>query len=111
MTPAPLRRLLGVLALALAGCGTLADGATCPCNDEIVPVCGENGHTYRNVCLLDCDGVTKGYDGRCRGDPYYWQSCGCNDKYVPVCGTDGATFTNDCQRRCTGTGFAYSGPC
>ena len=37
----------------------------CLCPSLWAPVCGENGVTYANECVADCEGVRVAYDGEC----------------------------------------------
>ncbi|GAB4298349.1 MAG: hypothetical protein Kow0090_13780 [Myxococcota bacterium] len=38
-------------------------------------VCGENGKTYANECLMECDGVEKAHDGECEDSGGLPDSC------------------------------------
>ena len=46
--------------LILYGC----PNQNCVCPDLYAPVCGDNGKTYSNPCLAECDGVSY-VDGEC----------------------------------------------
>ncbi len=52
---------LGVIEIP---CGGVEE---CICTTEIVPVCGNNGVTYSNPCLAECDGVFNYTSGECGG--------------------------------------------
>ena len=46
-----------------------AKKTTPTCSKESAPVCGENGMTYKNVCLADTSGVTVRSLGACAAEP------------------------------------------
>jgi len=37
----------------------------CACPMIYKPVCGENGHTYPNLCEASCQSILVSYKGRC----------------------------------------------
>jgi len=37
----------------------------CNCDDNYQPVCGEDGNTYNNACLAQCEGIAIAYEGAC----------------------------------------------
>jgi len=73
----------------------------CPndCGKDFAPVCGSNGRTYNNHCLLKQEScnkrirITKASDGPCK------EGCRnfCPLLFKPVCGSDGNTYGNECQ--------------
>ncbi|MDP6942810.1 MAG: Kazal-type serine protease inhibitor domain-containing protein, partial [Myxococcota bacterium] len=92
------------------------------CTMQYDPVCGCDGETYGNECVMmgaavsmahegacavgcqsdadcgagqTCDlaGCGEGVDGECVTTPMY-----CNRLWAPVCGCDGETYSNDCHR-------------
>ncbi|XP_019636999.1 PREDICTED: agrin-like [Branchiostoma belcheri] len=89
------------------------------CNDHYDPVCGSNGQTYDNRCLLELDDcmfsaqhpeshhtITVAYNGVCNSgaknskrqfNPGH-EHCNthCSDHYDPVCGSNDQTYTNRC---------------
>ncbi|KAM4675049.1 ovomucoid-like [Discoglossus pictus] len=79
------------------------------CTMDFQPVCGTDGSTYPNRCLL-CAKILKtgasigiARDGAC-SSAGYWNPCSryrrvkqsCTKIYKPVCGIDGITYSNIC---------------
>lgn len=86
----------------------------CICKDTCKYVCGSDGITYGNDCILKCaqrrnPKLKKIADNKC-GD------CYCPMVFMPVCGNDGKTYGNSCVLGCTqqtkpGLKQAHEGSC
>jgi len=115
-------------------CDSSEHQTTCPkfCNGIENPVCGSNGVTYTNECLLKlntCENdifVTKEHDGRCNSEGKTSKNIGeiakpcplfCNGMEMEVCGSDGVNYKNECillKKSCMqnlGIKKVHDGPC
>ncbi|KAJ0174480.1 hypothetical protein K1T71_009588 [Dendrolimus kikuchii] len=95
----------GVLLFVAHVCTALAL-PPCVCTRNFRPVCGSDGRTYSNACLLNCErskgntDLTVAKEGSCEDQPLVEPACACTFNYAPVCGSDGRTYPNQCSMNC-----------
>jgi len=82
----------------------------CACPMIYKPVCGENGHTYPNLCEASCQSILVSYKGRCTKNNKP-KICFCPAIYQPVCGSNGKNYGNACQATCQGITVSSKGVC
>ncbi|CAB3989201.1 Kazal-type serine ase inhibitor 2 [Paramuricea clavata] len=89
----------GEISLAYEGeCRKSEQKCDKPCIRIYLPVCGSDGHTYPNSCVMKVEACRKNEDisvehkGECK------KNCDkpCLRIYQPVCGSDGHTYPNSC---------------
>ncbi|KAL0821996.1 hypothetical protein ABMA28_005382 [Loxostege sticticalis] len=98
----------GILVIAVLACSATA-APSCSCTRNFAPVCGSDGTSYANDCLLECAKETnkdlvKVKEGACK-------DCICTLEYQPVCGTDGNTYPNTCAAQCNNAQVSHQGEC
>merc|ERR1719317_12340 len=121
--------------VAYSGKGPIApedteDKCRSACPKILSQVCGSNGKTYNNLCMLELDSCRKGmevrvaYSGKCQENTVKddeedeEESCEqpCAKVYSPVCGTDKKSYGSMCllsNAMCAdpALGLDHSGPC
>ena len=108
----------------------------CICSEVWNPICGLDGRTYPNECILRCSGIESDYPGDCLSDcpevvceqacQYGWviddrgceicecltpEDCNCPNNQNPVCGMDQNTYNNSCLAGCAGVDIASDARC
>ncbi|XP_039484765.1 serine protease inhibitor dipetalogastin-like [Drosophila santomea] len=108
----------------------------CLCPFTLLPVCGANGKTYSNDCLLNCDKVRLSKLGACDSKhilemdekkpyfpingsktepikyvPGFERGCACPLHFDPVCGSDMKSYANECFLNCKNVGLGRQGKC
>uniref|UniRef100_A0A2A4JXB3 Kazal-like domain-containing protein n=1 Tax=Heliothis virescens TaxID=7102 RepID=A0A2A4JXB3_HELVI len=77
----------------------------CICPEVIIPVCGTDGRTYKNVCILQCVSRINQANGRPpirvkKAGECAVENCSCPLNKDPICASDGNTYNNQCELRC-----------
>ena len=105
---------------------TLSLSCESTCRKNFRPVCGEDGETYSNKCLMSrCARVRKACNGKC---PCKKGSCTIPEQekydgentfhllilsriFAPVCGKDGRTYINEYDLKCKKAKKRCEGEC
>ncbi|XP_028414131.1 agrin-like isoform X2 [Dendronephthya gigantea] len=85
-------------------CKTKPKTCAVPCpRKRLPPVCGSDGNTYPNYCIMKETACQFGQRIRAHGLGHCKPKCQtkCTMEYNPQCGTDGKTYGNPCQLKAT----------
>ncbi|TRY70765.1 hypothetical protein TCAL_08242 [Tigriopus californicus] len=96
-----------------------AELSGCPCIALYQPVCGENGQSYSNSCVAECNDVTVQCEGKCpcAEDPVIdfpgpiEEPQPCPKLLKPVCTENDNTFDNECEAERSGEEILCEGKC
>ena len=75
------------------------------CKKVYEPICGADGITYDNYCLIRRAEVEPKFAGACE------KPCICTKEYAPVCGVNGKNYGNKCMLECDNVKLDYYGEC